>query len=377
MAEENDPLYRNMFERSVVGMYRTTADGRYEIANLALARMHGCDTVEEFKQTFGVLESAYARQEDRDRFVSLIDTKGEVHAIEFQGRRKDGSTFWFLESSRAIRQKDGRLLGYEGMVEEITDLRTVEQELAQAKRMAEMADRVKTELLSNVGHELRTPLNAIIGFSEMIQRLRKDADIEDEVSVYANEINESAARLLQVINALLEYSEINAGFDRQEFDDVDVIAMIHSVERRYAPIFGDKELRFTIALCRETPALFAEERALRRALENILSNAIKFTPAGGEVSLQLKLTESGHLRLQVMDTGIGLNEGDLAKALSPFEQVDASRSRQFDGMGLGLPMARSLVEQLGGEFAIRSSPGSGTVVTFSFPGDLVTVLHKV
>lgn len=377
IAEDTDQLYRNMFEKAVEGMYRTSTDGRYIEANIALARMHGCDTVEEFKSVFGITQSAYARMEDRDRFVSMMAKQGEVHGVEFLGRRLDGSTFWMLESGRAVYDDRGQIVGYEGIVEDITDLRSIESELEQAKQMAETADRLKTELLSNVGHELRTPLNAIIGFSEMIKRLRQDAACEDEVAVYAQEINENADRLLKVINALLEYSEINAGVSRHAFDDVDVIAMVHSIERRFKPDIEQHGLTFTVSLCAETPALFSEEKALRRAIENILCNAIKFTPEGGEVCLSLRLTEPGALSIQITDTGIGLEEESLARAMAPFEQVDSSRSRQFDGMGLGLPMARSLVEQLGGRFAIRSTPGAGTMVTFQFPSNLVKVLYKL
>lgn len=377
MDDATDQLYRNMFENAVEGMYRTATDGRYIAANMALAKMHGCESVEQFKSVFGVSKSAYARLEDRDRFVARITQEGEVHGAEFLGLRLDGSTFWMLESGRAVFDDAGNLLGYEGVVEDITNLRSIESELAAAKQMAETADRLKTELLSNFGHELRSPLNAIIGFSEMIKRLHLDEACDDEVASYAREINENADRLLYVINALLEYSEINAGVNNHAFDDVDVIAMIHSIERRFTAEMDERELTFTVQLCSETPALYSQERALRRAIENILTNAVKFTPAGGEIFMALGLTSSGELALDISDTGIGLEEEGLARAMAPFEQVDSSRSRLFDGMGLGLPMARSLVEQLGGQFAIQSRPGAGTKVTFRFPGNMVRVLHKL
>lgn len=377
MADDSDQLYRNMFEKAVEGMYRTSTDGQYLEANLALARMHGCQSVDEFKSIFGVTMSAYARLEDRDRFVSIIAEKGELHAVEFLGQRLDGSTFWMLESGRALYDEEGEVVGFEGIVEDISNLRTIERELQEARHLAETADRLKTELLSNIGHELRSPLNAIIGFSEMISRLGRDRQCDSEIAAYANEINENADRLLVVINSLLEFSDINAGLNSQAFDMVDVIALIHSIERRFAARFKEKKLSFNIRLCSVTPALHSEERALRRALENILSNAIKFTPEGGEVSLCLSLTEPGGLSLQVVDSGIGLEKDGLDRAMAPFEQVDSSLSRHFEGVGLGLPMARSLVEQLGGSFAIRSTPGAGTAVTFQFPSDLVTVMHKV
>lgn len=375
MTEVTVEMYQSMFENAVEGMYRTSVNGDYVLANPALARMHGCDSVEEFVALYGAGKSVYVDPKDRDYLVREVSEKGVLKGFETLGWRKDGSTFWMLESGRGIYDEEGKLIGLEGVVEDITKFKLAEEELAQARQQAITADRVKTELLSNVGHELRTPLNSIIGFSEVIQKYAEDHELDGEFNDYISQVRGSADQLLKIINDLLEFSQINAGLHRQEFDEIDVIALFYSIDRKFRPQLESRGITLNVNLCRETPALRADERALRRALEIILNNAIKFTPHQGDVELALRMSQEGNLIIRITDTGIGFRQEDVNMAMKPFTQIDSSRTRKYEGMGLGLPIAHNLVERMGGEFSILTAPDQGTEATIRFPAALVRILR--
>ncbi|RED54350.1 PAS domain-containing sensor histidine kinase [Aestuariispira insulae] len=374
MTDNTVELYQSMFENAVEGMYRTVLNGDYVIVNPALARIHGCENVDEFMSFFGAKRTVYVNPEDRRYLIEQIRTHNVLKTFECLAWRKDGSTFWMLESGRGYYDKDGTLLGVEGVVEDITKLKETEQELRQARQQAVTADRVKTELLNNVGHELRTPLNSIIGFSEIIQKYSEENDLEDELSTYSREIKGSANQLLQIINDLLEFSQINAGLHRQKFDEVDVVSLIYSIDRRFRPEMERHGLNLVIDICRETPALRADERAMKRILEILMSNAVKFTPYDGEVEISVHFGAQGELIIRITDTGIGFRQEDVVRALTPFMQVDSSLTRKYEGMGLGLPIAHNLVERMGGVFSILTAPEQGTEATITFPAELVRII---
>lgn len=374
MSSADDDLYKRMFERAVEGMYRTALSGDYLVANPALARMHGCATPEEFIATFGRDRPVYRFPEDRQEFLRQIREKGAIRGFECRVVRVDGSTFWMSESARALTDENGELIGMEGFVEDITTRREMEDALREAKRSAEAASRAKSDFLANVGHELRTPMNAIIGFSELIHRIRSEVDEADESAAYAIEINDSARKLLDVLNDLLDFSRLDAESVKLVEDEIDIFAILMTVERRYADRLKDAELEVDHQLCAQTPSLRGDEKAVRRILANILSNAIKFTPPGGRITLKVAVEDDGKLLISISDTGIGMAAEDIPVALSPFSQVDNDRSRQFEGVGLGLPLARSLTELHGGELTIDSCPGEGTRVDLRFPAAIVRVL---
>ena len=375
MTDQTVEIYKFMFENAVEGMYRTILSGDYVLVNPALARMHGCDSVEEFMELFGADRTVYVNPADRDYLMGEIRRNRVMKTFECLAWRKDGSTFWMLESGRGCYDAAGNLIGVEGVVEDITRLKETEQQLRQARQQAVSADRVKTELLNNVGHELRTPLNSIIGFSEIIQKYCEDNSLEDEITAYSKEIKGSANQLLQIINDLLEFSQINAGLHRQEFDEVDVVSLIYSIDRRFRPEMERHGLKLSVTLCRQTPALKADERAMKRILEILMSNAVKFTPYDGEVEVSVHVGPQGELVIRITDTGIGFRQEDVVRALTPFMQVDSSLTRKYEGMGLGLPIAHNLVERMGGEFSILTAPEQGTEATITFPASLVRLIE--
>jgi signal transduction histidine kinase len=243
------------------------------------------------------------------------------------------------------------------------------QRLQVATLAAETANRTKSEFLANMSHELRTPLNAIIGFSDVIQS-RMFGPISDRYREYAGNILTSGNHLLGLINEVLDLSKLEAGQLELHEENVDLLDIV-SISLRFVESQAKKS-KVNLSQVREEKARFirADERRLRQAVVNLLSNAVKFTPVGGSVRVVCAHTESGIL-IVVSDTGVGMSPADIPKAMEPFGQVDSKLSRKYEGTGLGLPLAKDLIELHGGTLTVESQVNVGTTVTITLPPERI------
>ncbi len=254
---------------------------------------------------------------------------------------------------------------------DITESKRRETKLREALHMMELANRSKTEFLANMSHELRTPLNAIIGFSEMFKLETFGPLASPQYKDYAYDIHDSAGHLLAIINDILDVSKIEAGERDLNEAELNVEAVIESCLRLVKERAERADHTIAVELSEVLPGLYAEERALKQILLNLLSNAIKFTPDRGRISVAAGIADDGGLELCVIDTGIGIAAEDTDQAMSHFGQVDAKLERNYEGTGLGLPLARSLIELHGGTIRLESEVGVGTTVTVRFPAERV------
>ena len=246
---------------------------------------------------------------------------------------------------------------------------THERELVAAKDKAESASRAKSEFLANMSHELRTPLNAIIGFAEIIKN-RTFGPTSERYSEYAGDIHKSGTHLLSLINDILNLSKLEAGKFQLQEQDVDIAAMVEA-SMLYVEAQADQaDISIAVSLDPEVRFIRADERRLQQVLINLLSNAVKFSREGGDVRVT-STRRGGGLAIAVSDTGIGIAPEDIPKALAPFGQIERKVRRKQEGTGLGLPLAKQLVELHGGTFAIESTLNVGTTVTFLLPASRV------
>lgn len=265
--------------------------------------------------------------------------------------------------ARALRHRLSRERAVRAEVESVVEQRNVE--LSQAASRAAVADRAKTNFLHNMGHELRTPLNAILGFADLMKSGVAGACSEAQRQ-YLNFIEGSGQQLLEVVNQVLEMSQLELGGPKFEIQALDV----HDAVRAAAGGIGQRALRGGIALsCMvepDLPLVAADQRAFRRALSNVLDNAVKFTAEGGSIEITSGTTEDGVV-VTVSDSGVGIPADKLAVVCEPFTQVDQGLARRFEGAGLGLAIAKGLIEAQGGSLTIESVLGEGTTVAVVLP----------
>jgi signal transduction histidine kinase len=283
-----------------------------------------------------------------------------------------GLSLRFERTYQAISGKprfaaDGTFLGYRGVGTDITAQVDDAHALRDAKERADAANRAKSEFLANMSHELRTPMNAILGFSDIIRGRMFGPEVSDRYADYANDIHESGSHLLAIINDILDLSKIEAGQETLAEEDRALDSLVAEV----CTLLGETDhAEFLTALPRPSPLLRVDSRKFRQILVNLLSNAFKFTPAGGRVTLAAEFTPAG-LSVSVRDTGIGIAPEDIENVLAPFGQVESAFSRRHHGTGLGLPLAKSLAELHGGTLSVESVLNEGTVVTVRLPATRV------
>lgn len=251
--------------------------------------------------------------------------------------------------------------------EKVVELERHQQALEKAREDAVSANTAKSRFLATMSHELRTPLNSILGFSEIIRDEKLGPISDSKYAEYAGHINESGAHLLSLIGDILDMSRIEAGKLQLEFEELVVEDVVKAALNRAATRERRAADTVEVNLGPDLPMLMADRRTLLQMLINLISNALKFTPAGGKITLSAFLRPDGGVTVQVADTGIGMEPEDIPKALQPFSQVDDNLWRRHEGSGLGLAIVKSLMEQHQGTLTLQSAKGTGTTAQLEFP----------
>lgn len=258
--------------------------------------------------------------------------------------------------------------------DEIAYHNQTEKALYEAKREAEIANKTKSEFLAAISHDLRTPLNAVMGFAEMMRKHVFGPLGDRHYEEYAKDIHDSGRLLVSLINDILDLSKIEAGKYEPDEENLVVAPFIRNSVKMITPLAETRKIRLSTDIEPDLPMLRGDKKALTRAINNLLSNAVKFTPADGRIAVSAKNNGSGSICIAVTDTGIGMSERGVLKALKPFEQVNTAHSKSNEGAGLGLYLCQRFMELHGGALEIESEVDKGTTVTLRFPPERTVAL---
>ncbi|HEY7979127.1 MAG TPA: PAS domain-containing sensor histidine kinase [Rhizomicrobium sp.] len=364
-AAEGAAMYRFLADNAMDLITRHTADGRIRFASPAAQTILGRAP----DQLLGLAPSVLVHADDlKVMQAAFVEASyfGRAAAAEVRLKRADGTYVWTEMRCRPAAPVDGAAADIVAVTRDISERKAHERELIDARDAAEDANRAKSHFLANMSHELRTPLNAVIGFSEVMTHEMFGPVGSPRYLEYARLINESGSHLLALINGILDMSKIEAGkFDLTEeaFDLVEVADQAGQFVKLQA---DRKGVVLKLGIAADAHTIFADKRAVKQIVMNLLSNGVKFTPRGGEVRV-LAMRRANGIEIAVSDTGMGISPEDVKRLGRPFEQVEGAHTRTQEGTGLGLALVKAISAMHGGEAKIESKLGEGTTVRVFLP----------
>jgi len=357
----SEERFRGLFEEAALGIALLGPDGTIVEANPELASMLGASPEALRGHSFSALAHPEDQGQHQDLFNALIRGERERYEVEKRFVRHDNTAFWGRVTVSS-HKGPGRPEAI-GMVEDISGQRAYERQLRDAKQEAEEASRLKSALLANMSHEIRTPLTSIIGFTGVLEDHLTGTNAR-----YARLAHQGGKRLMDTLDSVLQLSKLEAGVTTPDTERVDLVAQARETCMLFRSQAEDAQidLRFDPAVD-ALPGRWAST-AVQRVLSNLLSNALKFTPAGGTVTV--RIDRAGDVATMVVeDTGVGISEEDRSRIFEAFTQESEGLQREHEGSGLGLAIVRRLVDLIGGQIDLESTKGEGTCFTVRLPID--------
>ncbi|UVC07612.1 PAS domain S-box protein [Rhizobium sp. TH2] len=357
---------RSILETATDGVVVLDTEGRIRSMNRSASALFNFDDAETRGKPFAML-FAHESQKSVQDYLAGLSGHGVASVLndgrEVIGRESSGG---FIPLFMTM----GRMPGsnsYCAVMRDITQWKRSEEELKAAKRAAETANQHKSDFLARVSHEIRTPLNAIIGFSDMIASEHFGPAGHARYVEYASDIGRSGRHVLDIVNDLLDISKIEAGEMDLEFAAVGINDCVSEAVSLVQPQANAQRVIIRTSLSQSVPDIVADLRSIKQISLNILANAIRYTPSGGQIVVSTAYEPSGSVTLRIRDTGVGMSKGELDQAMKPFGQVSSGTRQRGDGTGLGLPLTKAMTEANRAMFSIHSAPNEGTLVEITFP----------
>jgi PAS domain S-box-containing protein len=366
--------FQELLESAPDAILELDGEGRIVLLNQMAERLFGYSRGELLGETVEALVPEALRRmhkQHRTRYVNEPLTRPMGSGLNLEARRKDGSLFP-VEISLSPSESSFRVTA---IIRDVSERRLIEdqlrvlqdthvRELELRNREVERANQLKTEFLSNVSHELRSPLHTVIGFAELLGE-ETEGQLNEKQKRFVNHIHNDSLHLLNLINDLLDLSKIEAGRLELQHEAFHIDSVIEEAISSVRPRATAKSVQIRTAVA-NSRAVYADRIRVKQILHNLLTNAIKFTPEGGEVLVKAT-SRGGFAEISTSDTGIGISKDQQHAVFDKFYQVRTATGRGSEGTGLGLAITKRLVEQHGGTIQLKSEPGKGSCFTFTIP----------
>ncbi|MBP1861928.1 PAS domain S-box-containing protein [Rhizobium herbae] len=366
---ETEELH-SILETATDGVVVVGADGEIRSVNRSASALFNYDDGEIRGKPFAMLFAHESQKAVLD-YLAGLSGHGVASVLndgrEVIGREASGGFIPLFMTMGRLSSSNG----FCAVIRDITQWKRTEEELRNAKRAAETANAHKSDFLARVSHEIRTPLNAIIGFSDMMASEHFGPIGNPRYVEYAGDIGRSGRHVLDIVNDLLDISKIEAGEMDLEFTAVEINDAVSEAVALVQPQANSQRVIIRTSLSGSVPNVVADNRSIKQIALNILSNAIRFTPSGGQIVVSTAYEANGSVILRIRDTGVGMTRTELEQAMKPFRQVTTGARKRGDGTGLGLPLTKAMAEANRAQFSINSAPNEGTLVEISFPSQRV------
>ncbi len=357
---------RAIVDTATDGVVLIAPDGTIRSLSQPAEALFGIDSDKAGGRPFGSLFSIESQHSVAD-YLDGLSNNGVASVLhdgrEVMGRESSGGLIPLFMTVGKLPEGSG----FCAVLRDITQWKRAEEQLTQSRTLAELASSHKTDFLARVSHEIRTPLNAIIGFSELMLDEKFGPVSNDRYRDYLRDINRSGNHVLDLVNDLLDISKIEAGEQDMTYEAVSLNDALAEAVATMQPQANRERVIIRSSFADDLPDVVADLRSVRQIAFNILSNAVRYTQAGGQVIVSTALEASGDVALRVRDTGIGMTQGEMEQAMKPFRQINALKRPRGDGTGLGLPLTKAMAEANRAQFSISSAPGEGTLVEIVFP----------
>ena len=358
---ESEQKFRMLFENATLGIYRTTPQGKVILANPAIIGMLGYDSFEDLPRE-DIAGKIYADPKDREVFNSIMAAEEVITGFRTKFKRKNGEEFYVQLRARTVQNENGKVDYYEGVVEDETSQVEAENSLREAKEKAEAADKLKTEFIAQMSHEVGTPLNILLSYSDILKdEISQIAS--DDYSEYFKAMNSAGRRIERTMKLILNFSQANTGNYEVNYTQFDLVReILDHLKSEYELQAKEKNLKFELTTDVEKALVKADQYSVQQIFANLVDNAIKYTEEGF-VKILVSDHDSGKLKVDIMDSGIGIADEFSEKIWEPFSQEFQGYTRQYDGNGLGLSLVRKYCQFNKAEISYTTKKDNGTTFT--------------
>lgn len=367
----NEQRFRSLFEYSILPMYQSNIEGKITTANGAMVSLLGYDSVEDL-QMLDIERDVYVKPEQRKIFFENLQSEQSGRPTELELKCKNGSIISVLAYARILRDDYGVVIGFEGALQNITDRKTMERQihstithLEATREELTKLNAQKDKILAIVSHDLRSPFGSILGFCDLLKNEFESLSDNEKIE-YITFIADAARQQLDLVNSILDWSKLETG--RIQVNKIAADCAVLS-SGTIASLKG-LAIAKNITIQSTVPAgtiIDADENLIRQVLQNLVGNALKFTPPGGTITIGLKDSNSDRTILEVSDTGIGIPMKDIPKLFKIEEKYSRKGLQGEIGTGLGLPICHEIMKQHNGSIEVRSDEDKGSTFVLTFP----------